>query len=252
MKKDKHQQPQDIVLRGNTISEQFQFWLGEHRRVSDIIAFLGAQNARLLAELSETEHQDPRNLPPHLKNQIMDFTEDFLAEYGEVTLAARLETWGSADAFLFRVADVLFAEELEHHVNEMLETMTETGKKEVETLVDTLFSVKAPRVVTATFGDGTSEQLILDRVIPRFDRDYIRLKLTEIIADVIATFGSVLVKEEHGKTTEIYGFSVSAPLGIWTPVSAELVEEYSLVTASGIRLEPEPNTVFVCRPREKF
>ena len=245
-----------IELKGDTIVEQFEFYLGEHRKISDIVNFLAIQNDRLLATLSEVENQDPTNLPVPVKEQIMDFVSLFDNDYDHVTRAARILEWGPDDALILRAADVLFEEELYNDVDGMLGKMSPAARREVETLTDTIYQVKKDRFVFFVYGDYSTDYMTLPKKIFARDLKYSRYELMERICKAVLTYGYVLVREfRHALNTgasELYGFEVKAPFGVWGPLDEKDLLERCLTTDSGIALEPEDDVAYVCRPRELF
>ena len=130
----------EIDFSSGTILEQFEDFLQEHRKISDIIAFLSAQDQRLLA------FSHGGGIPVALEDEVIDFADYFLREFDEVTYNARIRAFGE-EPFVLRLADSLAWYRLESEESIQWEQMSEVHKKEASTLRDTLMAVRGDKAL---------------------------------------------------------------------------------------------------------
>ena len=236
-----------IELKGNTITEQFQYWLGEHKKVSQIITFLSIQNAKILA----MSKGDIHNLSDEMKMQIIEFAQWFDEDFDEITWEARMYEWGEDDALILRVADMILEEQFINTVDETLKSLTDSQRKEVETLTEALYKIRKDRILTFSFSDMSANQIQIPKTVPKNELKLMKYEIMDSVIKMIVAGGQVIVREIHADKIYIYSYQTN-PIGMWVPIEAEQLKEAYLVTPSGIELEPEDDVEYICRPRELF
>ena len=232
----------EVHLEGDTICDQFNNYLADHRKISDIITFLGIQNAALLQkntdELSEAE-----------KSDIVSFYVGFMEELGDLTYEARMENWGQ-EPLVFRVAEKIVNDVYLENMQKYYDSLPEFEKREAETLMETLVAIRKDRHI---YLDYVEDALVVDipRTLPRDELESLRRELRCICGCVVHERGVVITHLFHKNGEDVFGIMIM-PNGMWRPLSAEEMKEAYCTTASGFELEPEEGQRFTEIQRERF
>ncbi len=233
----------EIDFSSGTILEQFEDYLSEHRKVSDIVAFLSAQDGRLLA-LSKDG-----GIPEALEDEVIEFSDYFLQEFDDITYSARIRAFGE-EPFVLRLADSLAWYRLESEESLLWEQMSDVHKKEASTLRDTLMSVRGDRALDFVTQEDT-RTLDIPAVLYPDEIPKMRQLLLYFCAFVIRGRGTVTVEIIGKYKSQVFGIEVS-PIGIWMPRSKEAMQASECTTPSGFVLEPEDDIEYIEIERERF
>ena len=233
----------EIDFSSGTILEQFEDFLQEHRKISDIIAFLSAQDQRLLA------FSHGGGIPVALEDEVIDFADYFLREFDEVTYNARIRAFGE-EPFVLRLADSLAWYRLESEESIQWEQMSEVHKKEASTLRDTLMAVRGDKALDF-LTDQDTRTLDIPAVLYPDEIPKMRQLLLYFCAWVIRGRGTVTVEIIGKYKSQVFGIEV-APIGIWMPRSKEAMQAAECTTPSGFVLEPEDDIEYTEIERERF
>ena len=246
--RDKEQQTNlpasaEIDFSSGTILEQFEDYLADHRKVSDIIAFLSAQDRRLLA----LSHDG--GIPETLEDEIIEFADYFLQEFDDITYSARIRAFGD-EPFVLRLADSLAWYRLESEESAAWNGMSEVHQKEAVTLRDTLWAVRGDRALDF-LTDQDTRTLDIPAVLYPDEIPRMRQLLLYFCAWVIRGRGTVAVEIIGKYKSQVFGIEVS-PIGIWMPRSKEAMQASECTTPSGFVLEPEDDIEYIEIERERF
>ena len=241
-KKDDDIRTIEISSEGS-ILEQFQEFFAKHKKVSDILDFLGVQNARLLAK------QASGGLTEEEENEVVEFADYFLDEFDEITYGARMDRWGR-EPYILRLADEIAYGQWEIIQSAAFSEMTEVHKKEAETLRDTLMAIRQDKVVEF-ITESDSGSMDIPRSIRKEELEFVRQIVLYRCAEVIRERGLVAVEVVFRDHSEVFGIQVS-PIGIWMPMTKEETRAHDCTTPSGIELEPEDDVIYTEIQRERF
>jgi hypothetical protein len=233
----------EIDFSSGTVLEQFEDYLAEHRKISDIVAFLAAQDERLLA-LSKDG-----GIPENLEDEVIEFTDYFLREFDDITYDARIRAFGE-EPFVLRLADSLAWYRLESEESRAWEGMSDVHKKEASTLRDTLMAVRGDKALDFVT-DQDTRTLDIPAVLYPDEIPKMRQLLLYFCAFVIRGRGTVAVEIIGKYKSQVFGIEVS-PIGIWMPRSKEAMQASECTTPSGFVLEPEDDIEYIEIERERF
>lgn len=231
-----------VDIKGKTLCEQFQNWIKDHRKISDIIAFLHVENARWLTIPVEKMTDEQRE-------DVTTFVEQFLDEYGSVTARAIDEEFYD-EPYLFRLADEIDWYNLMQEYHSEYERLSAFRRKEADSLADTLFERRKDKEITVVTSDD-AETYNFAGTIPRTELDRTRQELRNIMGHAVQGEAGICVREHTKKGNDIYGIRIEQT-GFWHPMDADTMRHASLTTASGVELEPEDGETYTAITREKF
>ena len=233
----------DIALKGKTILEQFQNFISEHRKVSDIITFISIQNARFIG-LSGTD-----KISEEKKMELHEFYDYFMENFDDLTFEARMENWGQ-EPYIFRLVESLMEEEERQLLENYVATLPICIKKEARTLCDTLFSIREHRVISYVTKEdrGTFE---IPKTIYHSELKEARDTLYLICCYIVEELGVLTVRLRKEDHDEIFGIRI-LPIGIWSPIGKEEMQKAHCTGPNGIVLEPEADVVYTDIMRERF
>lgn len=232
-----------VELGGGTILEQFQRYIKNHRKVSDIITFLSVKNAELIGLTAGGE------LSEKLKSELYEFYDYYFDNYDDLTFTARIENWGQ-EPFIFRLTEELMDEDEAVLEEEYMNTLPEAVKREAKTLCETLFAIREDRTISFTTGEERGIFRI-PKTLYRSDLDSCRHELMLVCCYVVDLHGTMVVRLTKKDHSEIFGIRV-LPIGVWSPVSKEEMRECQCTGPDGIEVEPEEGVTYTEIMRERF
>jgi hypothetical protein len=236
-----------IQLTNGTILEQFQDYVKDHKKVSDIIGFLSIQNARLLRFGNDVD-----NIPADLGTEIVEFVAYFLENYDDVTREARYENWGDQDARIIRAANAIYENNWMKERMEIWNSLPDIQKHEAETLRDTIMDIRADRIISAVDGDGDSWQFEIPHTIYReYLQSYKDTLLLYLAKSFLYPGGGIMVRLIKRSSTELFGIQV-LPIGIWRPLPKEETIDAHTLTLDGERIPPEKGLIYTEIVRERI
>lgn len=232
----------EITLKGNTIIEEFENYMKDHHKVSDIINFLSIKNAQLMIMTNKglTEKQE---------DDILDFTVYFAENYEEITRDARYNNWGD-EPFIFRLAENIINNREMAELESCLNDCNDFERHEIETLTETLFAIRKHRILTINAGDMVY-QLEIPKTVYYKDLKQMKHELLLYCVQVIKNHGTIVVRLVDTKD-HIQIFGIRTIGNIWSPISKEEMLDAQTLLPNGTRLEPEDNIEYTEIIRERM
>lgn len=230
------------ILPDGTILEQFEYFIKDHRKVSDIIDFLSVQNASLLA-FSFNE------IPEQKANEIIEFVDYFDDNFYDTVAPAIYANWGQ-DPFIFQLAEQLIHEREIAKSKAAYESMTDIQKQESITLRDTLFKIRHDKLIVMV-SETDYYKFEIPGTINKASLAQVKEEVLYLCAIAIREKAGITVNVFKDDHTEVFGIYIN-PFSVWMPLTKEQIRHLSCTTPGGIELEPEDGVVYTEIQRELF
>lgn len=234
-KKTKIQQNNYDFPTEGTLMEQFNTFIKKYNKINDIIAFLSVSNASFLALHSAGA------ITENKKEELIDFYEYFMENFGEVTFEARMHNWGQ-EPLVFRMGEQFLHERYEKQRKQFFKSLSKKALEEASSLCDILFQIRKERhfsFVTEDYAFTFS----LEKTIPKVQLKEAKDALLYTCAIMISGHGAVTVRCIDENSTEIFGIKTNKK-GLWVPISKKAMLDAHTMTPNGIRIAPEEGVAY--------
>ena len=237
---------------GDTITEQFDNYIIENRKISDIIGFLSVQNARMLAKIEQCQTSDDSLFTLEEEEDILEFYARFMSEFDKITEKARYEQWGQ-EPLILRIAEQIEEERWRAALQTYWDQLNPVEREEAKTLQETLMEIRENRTITVCFGADQDEmQCRIAKNTPKEMLDNIGEQLLLVCGKMVKCRGSMIIRLHKAKgQMEVFGIRI-LPVGIWSPLLAEETKRAECMTPAGFMLEPEDGVTYTQIERDKF
>ncbi|MBR6321995.1 MAG: hypothetical protein IKR59_03915 [Lachnospiraceae bacterium] len=226
-----------------TIISRFRAYLADHRKVSDIVAFLAEEDREIRRLVKDNA------ITGEKEEEILEFADYFFAEFDDATYSARMRFFGE-EPLILQLADRIALTRFTEEQSPAYESMTKVHQKEAQTLSETIFAVSGDKAVDF-ITDRETRYFDIPAVIYPEELPMMRLFCLYYCAWVIRERGMVTVEIIGRKKSQVFGIEVS-PIGIWMPMSSRAMQAYDCTTPSGFELEPEDDVEYIEIERERF
>ena len=208
---------QQIIIPEGTLTESFKKFIEKDSSVPNILQFLSCKNAQLLLKCSSLE-----NFSKEDRQELYDFYDFFMENYGDKTYNARIRNWGQ-EPLIFRLTEALYDDDCEKKDEEFMKNLSPDILSEAQLLLDKVMPIRRDRRFSCITANDCWE-FWMTKTIPKkylqSTKDYSILSF----AKIIACNGAMVVRiiESDGKPSL---FGITAENGKWIPLTKEQMEK---------------------------
>lgn len=220
----------DIYIPGQeeSIIEQFETYIKEDTAdstgdlpVGRMLQFIGMKNAEFLAK-------SKGQITPEYMEDLCDFYDYFMDNYGEETFQERMAAWG-CEPLIFRAIDELYEQAAAEIRNDYLNNLPKDLLKRATELRDKLFSIRKDKYITCSYideeGEMCSSQLLFERYIPREALQEAKSCLLFLCACSMEYAGGMTVRICAKKNQPDRIFGIQMGRAKWESISAEVMRD---------------------------
>ena len=210
--------------------DEFKNYIKNGSSTENIISFLSITNARLIG-------QSAAGISEKLENEVLDFVQYFMENYYLKTESDIYANWPNGP-FVFRLADEIIERNTFQNCEIAYADLSNRQKKDVNTLFDKIFNIRAARHIS--FVDGQSIiELEIPRTIPRCELDFHKAQLKFLCCLLLLNGGAMTIRAIRNQNhTEIFGVRAQKG-GLWEPVSKESMIRAHTTMPDGSTIPPE-------------
>lgn len=213
-----------------SLVDEFKNYIKNDSSNENIISFLSIVNARLIG-------QSAIGISEELEDEIVDFVQYFMENYYLKTESDIYANWPN-EPFVFRIANEIIEKNTRRNCEIAYDRLSDKQKKDVDTLVEKIFGVRANRYLSFA-----NEEMVLElecpRTIPRSELDFHKAQLKFLCCIMLLDGGAMTVRVcKNQNHTEIFGVRAQKG-GLWEPVSKESMIRAHTTMPDGSRIPPE-------------
>lgn len=214
--------------------QEFQDILKNGYSTQKVIQFLSCEKAELIAKTGmdyvfSTEERE----------ELYDFYNFFMENYGEKTYRARMQNWGQ-EPYIFRLTEHLYKEDRANNLRHYFQTAPENIFREAVALKEKLLSIKREKILSCVNQEGEFKYELPDKQIDMYEDFVVSICLEMILKNGVMV---VRVLGRKGEANQLFSVK-SDEKGHWIPISKKVMEECHCTAPDGSTLEPEENLIY--------
>ena len=235
-----------------------RFVMNGKKTAEDIVGYLSMLDSVCVAMIGKYKG-DLNKIPEETQDDMADFYDEFMYEFGEITKEERMENWGENDALILNIGAAIAEKQRIEDRDETIMSLTPEERKECDDFVEMIFRLPGDKTITYSYGSINGEEEDMEHTIPSIqnmalyddlDPEEIRKEIIYGVSHIITCYcGSAVIRAfDSNDPGEATLYSVRALNGEWEPVDKEELEDAYTMTPSGYRVAPEKGLTFGSLP----
>lgn len=235
-----------VNLKKDSMKDSFIDYIKGSHEVQQILEFLSVYSAYMLTLIYQ-EHKFSKQE----KENLYEFYDYFMENYGEDTYEDRMQNWGQ-EPLILRYTENLYELDREEERENCVKHASKAEKQEVSHFLDQLMKIKKDKVFIC-MNESHSDAYQMPGKVEKSELEFMYSFFRSVLMEMLKTDGAIVVRVLGNNKENDQLFGVHCNEGKFIYSSKSEIKDAHCTAPDGKRLLPEEGTTYTsfCEVLEK-